>query len=162
MVDRIKYELSDVDNDLASFGIDVPSTFTLAQYTEFVRAKAVLLDAIVSGLISRASLRRAIDLSGLTGNTGLSTSDREDVGNFVFRTAAFRKVVTRVPGIIEGLVLSNSDDLDQADTDVAAFISAMLNGISVTGGTISPSDVAEDDIIAIEEASERFRSSGRR
>lgn len=162
MVDRINYFLSDTDNDLASFGIDVPSTFTLAQYTEFVRAKAVLLDAITSGLITRAGLKRDIDISTLTGNVSLTTSDREDIGNFIFRTAAGNRVVVRVPGIAEVKVLANSDDLDQADVDVAAFVSAMLNGIAVTAGTIVPSDVAEDDIVAIVAAQERFRSSGRR
>jgi hypothetical protein len=67
-----------------------------------------------------------------------------------------------VPGILESLVIPNSKELDLAEPAVAAIITAMQNGIAVTGGTITPSDIQEEDIVGFESALERFRASGRR
>jgi hypothetical protein len=159
---QIIYTVIDDDGDRATTAINVPTAFSLSQFGEFGTAMATFLDAILGGKVEGAEIAFSVDLSGLTSNTTLSTSDVEEVGAFAFETAGGFPVKVNVPGIDELLVLSGSDDLDQADPAIAAFISAMENGIAVTAGTISPTDVAEDDITTTVYARERFRASGTR
>jgi hypothetical protein len=52
--------------------------------------------------------------------------------------------------------------LNQAETNVAAFIAAMETGIAVTGGTISPCDIGESSIVDTVFAREAFKNSGAR
>lgn len=135
---------------------------TLAQYVEALRGLAVLIDDVTTAVLSALNFTVTIDLTGLTGNIAAATSDVEEVGAFQFATADGRPVNINVPAINTTMSPSGSDDLDQADTDVAAFISAMEDGIAVTGGTIIPTDVDEDDIAAIVYAREEVRNSGSR
>jgi len=156
---EVVYEFVDASGDRAESAVKIPTTFSLPQYTEFARAMATLVNNIVGGIVSRAGLRVAIDVSGLTGNVVDSSSDVEDVGAFQFTTAAGRPVRVNIPGINESKVLAGSDDLDVVDADIAAFVTAMESGIAVTAGTIPPTDVAEDDIDTLVFARERFRST---
>lgn len=159
---QIIYTVIDDSGDRATTAINVPTGFSLSQFGEFATAMATFLDAILGGKVESAEIAFSVDLSGLTSNTALSTSDVEDIGAFAFETAGGFPVKMNIPGIDELLVLSGSDDLDQADADIAAYIAAMENGIAVTAATISPTDVAEDDITVTVHARERFRASGTR
>jgi hypothetical protein len=156
---EVVYEYTDDSGDKAESAIKLPTIFTLEQYTEFVRAMAVLVDKVVVGIVSRAGIRVAIDVSSLTDNTVLGLSDVEDVGAFQFATVDSRPVRVNIPGIQESLVLAGSDDIDTGAAPVAAFNTAMLSGIAVTAATIQPTDVAEDDIDSLVFARERFRST---
>jgi len=158
----VTYEFTDDSGETATTTIHVPNTFSIAQYTEFGRAMADLLDNIVSGVVSNAELTVTLDISALTGNNAQSGSDVEEVGAFLFRTAEGREVSVNIPGINESMVSANSDDLDQLDTDIAAFTTAMLNGIAVAGGTPQPCDANEADLTTLVFAREQFRASGKR
>lgn len=156
---EIVYEYTDASGDKAESAVKLPTALTLTNYTDFGRAMGLLLNNIVSGIVSRAGLRIAIDVSALTGNVVDTTSDVEDVGAFQYTTAEGRPVRLNVPGIIEAKVLAGSDDIDTADADIAALNTAVISGVAVTAGTIPPSDVAEDDITTLVFARERFRST---
>jgi hypothetical protein len=62
------------------------------------------------------------------------------------------------------MVVSGSDALDTTDADIAAFIAAMVDGLtpSTYATLVEPSDSREDDITALDYARERFRASGKR
>lgn len=156
---EVVYEYTDESGDKAESAIKLPTTFSLSDYTEFVRAMGLLVNNIVEGVVSRAGLRVAIDVSTLTGNLLDASADVEDVSAFVFATAAGRPVRVNVPGTSEVQVLAGSDDLDLANPSIAAFDTAMKSGIVVTAATIEPSDIAEDDITTLVTARERFRST---
>lgn len=158
----VNYTISDDDGDTATTTVHVPNTFSIAQYTEFTRAMADLVDNIIAGHVDSAELTVTIDISSLTGNNAQSGSDVEEIGAFTFRTAEGREVVVNIPGINESMVAANSDDLDQLDTDIAAFTTAMLNGIAVAGGTPQPCDANEGDLTVLVSAREEFRASGKR
>lgn len=155
---EVVYTFEDDDGDSAESAIKIPSSPSIAQFTEFAQAMAQLIDPIVSGLISSAGVRVSIDISALTGNIKASQGDVQDVGAFRYRTGDARPVRVNVPAISEALVLANSDDLDTAAPAVSAFNTAMLSGIAVVGGTIQPCDVDEDDIVTLSFARERFRA----
>lgn len=158
----VNYTFTDDSGETATTTVHVPNTFSISQYTEFSRAMANLVDNIVAGVVSSCELTVSLDISTLTGNNAQAGSDVEEIGAFVFRTGEGRDVQVNIPGINESMVASNSDELDQLDTDVAAFITAMLSGIAVAGGTPQPSDVNEGDLTTLVSAREEFRSSGKR
>jgi hypothetical protein len=158
----LTYTYQDDSSHTATHDIHVPTAFSLSQLTEFGRSLADLLDNVVSGLIISLDLTITANIAGLTVNTAQPLGDVEEVGNFQFVTADGRSVEVNLPGIDESVVLAGSDDIFQAAGSIAPFIAAMENGIVVTGGTISPCDVNEDDIIDTVYAREAFRSSGKR
>jgi hypothetical protein len=136
---------------------------TLAQITQGMGAGlGALIDAVTGALITAINILIGCDISGLTGNTTGVTGDVDEVGEFIFRTAAGRKVLVNVPAIVNVLSTPGTDDLDQSNAHVAAFISAMEDGIAVTGGTIIPVDAGGDDVVEIVTARERVRNSGSR
>lgn len=134
---------------------------TLAQITEGLGAGlGALIDAVTVAIITAINALIPVDISGLTGNAAGALSDVEQLGEFIGGTAAGRKVIVNVPAIMNTLSTPGSDDLDQADADVAAFISALEDGLAVTGGTVTVTDVGGDDVTAVLTARERVRNSG--
>jgi len=159
---QVIYTVIDDSGDRATTTVNLPTGFSLSQFGEFGSAMATLVDAMLGGKVESAEICFPVDVSGLTSNTALSTSDVEEIGAFQFRTVDNFPVRVNVPCIDELLVASGSDDLNQGDADIAAFIAAMENGIVTTGGTISPTDVGEDDIVNTDFARERTRATGTR
>lgn len=149
--------LSDESGDDATTTLKVPSGFSLSQYGEFAVAMAALVDDMLSGRVESLELCLSADLSGLTGNVIGAASDVEEVGRFQFRTVDGRPVKLNLPTLNESLVAVGTDDLDLVDPNIAAIETMMVDGIAVTLGTITPCDVAEDDIVSLEFAREGFR-----
>jgi len=158
----ITYTLEDDAGKSATFEIHIPTAFSLSQYTEFIRAMADLVDNIVSGLMTSADLTISVDISALTLNNALPDSDVEEVASYQFITGDNRPVQVNIPGLDEGETLAGSDDLNVLAPNQAAFITAMETGVAVTGGTISPCDINEDDLTELVYAREEVRSSGKR
>lgn len=159
---EITYTIEDASGDQATTGISVPTAFSLAQFSEFARGMASLIDAFVGGVLVSANLTVQADVSALTSNAILSTADVEEIGAFLFTTGEGRPVDVNVPTIIETLEAAGSDNLNQADVAVAAFITAMEDGIATVGGTIAPTDRGEADITTTVYARSELRNSGRR
>ncbi len=159
---NLNFEVQDDDGDVASFKRYIPDTLTLAQVTEYARSYMPLLDLVIAGLIRACSVTIPVDISALTSNIIEASADVEEVGSFKFSTAAGTDVLVNIPGLDESVVAAGSDELDQANANVAAFITMMTAGVAVTGGTIAPCDIAESDVTAVVYARESFRASGRR
>ena len=159
---ELTYTLSDDSGESATTSIHLPTAFSLAQFTEFGRAMADLVDNVVSGLVSRAELTLNFDISAITSNLAGTGADVEEISSFQFATAAGRPVNINVPGTIETMVIANSDELDQSNADIAAFITAVEDGIAVTGGTITVTDVDSEDVTTTVYAREAARASGKR
>ena len=140
----------------------IANGLTIVQVVEGLQAAAGVIDGVIDIVQTGVEFTIDVDISALTGNTTAGVADVEEVGEFVFNTVDGRKTQVNVPGIINLLSGAGTDDIDQSGLDVAAFISMMEDGITVTGGTVIPSDVNEDDISAIAHARERVRNSGSR
>jgi len=159
----IKVQIRDASGDIATTEFYVTNTHTLVQYNLAAEPLVETLDGVIGGVIEDAVLNIPVSMAALTNNTIGGASDVGDLGQFAFRTAENRPVKVNVPGIIETLVASGSDDIDQAQTDVAAFIAAMEDGILVTGAIlVAPSNVGEGDITTVSYARERFKNRGAR
>lgn len=140
----------------------ITTGLTLAQIEEGLQALALLHDGVVGTLITGCNVLFPVDISGLTDNTIGVTADVEELGEFIGVTAADRKVTINVPGLKDNLSVEGSDDLDLTDSDIAAWITLLEDGMATTGGTIIPCDIAEADITAIVTAREMTRNSGTR
>lgn len=133
---------------------------TLAQISEGLVALALLVDSVIGALVTGVNAIIPVDISAVTGNTTGVTSDVEEVGEIIGVTGQNRKVLFNLPGVKDNLSVVGSDDLDLTDTDIAALITMLEDGIAVTGGTIIPCDIAENDITEVITARERVRNSG--
>lgn len=164
MAIEIVYEVEDRSGDKATTAVKVGGNQVVANITEFAAAYATAVNAIIKGIIRSATAYFFPDISGLTGNVATPFSDVEHVGKFEFLTADGNRVKVNIPAIDEQLVeATTSDSLNQSQTDVAAFIAAMENGIAVSGGgTIQPCDIGESSLIDTIFAREAFRNSGAR
>ncbi len=129
---------------------------------KFGVAFATILNNAIMGKILDAFLVFDVDISGLTGNTLSDASDVEEIGAFEFGTAENNRIKLNLPGLQEAKVIADTHELDTADSDIAAIIAMMEDGLSVTGGTIEPCDIGGDDIVDTFFAREQFRNSGSR
>lgn len=157
---EVTMTIRDASGDTAKASFFVQNNFTLSQYNEMSADLANAVDAVIGGVIDGMSLRIPVDVSALTGNTIGATSDVGDVGQFQFRSDENRPVRMNVPGILETVVAAGSDDINQADTAVAAFLAAIEDGVTTLAGVIQPCNIGEDDISSTEFARERFRNRG--
>lgn len=159
---QIVYTILDDSGERGTTAINLPNAFSIAQFGEFGAGMATLLDALIGGRVDSAEICFGIDISTLTSNVATANSDVEELGRFMFETDIGTQVRVNLPGIDELVVAPGSDDIDQGDTAVAAFITVMEDGISTGGGTVTPCDVGEQDIITTVFAREGFRASGSR
>ncbi len=153
---------TDQANKKATNTLYLAAGLTIAQFTEGIQALSSLIDAVLGAIINGLQFTVAIDLSGLTSNEASTTSDVEEVGEFIFTTGQNRPVIVNLPGILDTFSPAGSDNLDLADSDIAAFVTAIEDGIVVTGGTIIPCDVDQNDITELVTARERVRNTGTR
>lgn len=153
---------ADQANKPATSTLFAANGLTSAQYSTFLRAAAVIIDAVTAALITGITFVISVDISALTTNANTVTSDVEEVGAFQFLSGDSRPVNLNIPAILDGLSGSGSDDLDQGLSTVSAITSMMVAGLAVTGGTIAPCDVNEDSLVSTVFAREEVRNSGGR
>ena len=133
----------------------LPSATTLVQAQGFMTGFAPLVDAIVGGVIQEASVSFPLTLPG-----GLKSS--ADAGATVHRGGLFGydnpspyKWSQYIPSITPALLIGK--DVNVGDTDVAAYITAMESGITVSGTPIQPTNQYDDDLTTNTTAVESFR-----
>lgn len=155
--------IRDASGDEATTTIRVPSATTVANLTTFAVGWATALNLIIQGKIMSAFAYVKQSVAPLVGNAIEPESVIERQGHFIFLTVTGERVEVNIPTLAEDVVEAyTSDELNQADTQVAAFIAAMTTGIAVTGGTISPCDIAEGSISDVLIAREVHKNSGAR
>jgi hypothetical protein len=159
----IKFGFADNDADKATHEVHIDSGLTLAQYSAFALLYAPVVENMIVGTLNPvATLSIPVDISALVGNVATSTGDVEQIAAFAFRCDEGGGTELNIPGLRDENLVPFSDALDTADAPIAAVVAMMEDGLAVTGGTISPSDIAEDDIIATLWSRGETRNSGRR
>lgn len=140
----------------------VPTSFTRAQLEDFGQQMAKLIDDMVSGKVVAAEFGVNVDISTLTGNVATLASDVEEKAVFEFITSEGRVVDLTVPGLNELLVISGTNQLDQANANIAALIAMMEDGLTADSVVVQPTDAAGVDVVLVKTAEENFINSGRR
>lgn len=141
--------------------INVPSTASITSLTFLAVAVAGLIDPLIKGQIVRVGIAWNVPaaLSGLKSSP-VDGSDVEEGGYFQFGTANGFVTSTRLATFDESKIAADSRLIDTGNSDVAAFLTAMVSGMSVpTVGTIQPQDKRGEDIVVLNEALESFQSS---
>jgi hypothetical protein len=147
----------------ATTSVKVLDASTIAQLLAFAPLWATALNNLIFGKIISMVADVLGSTIGITGNAGTINSDVEHIGKFQFRTVSGTRVNVNIPALDEAAVSAySSDTLDQANTEVAAFIAAMETGIVTAGGNIAPCDIGELSIIDTVLAHEAFKNSGAR
>jgi hypothetical protein len=155
----IRFDFVDDKGKTSFTKVYVPNGFTIAQYVEFAQGFAQLLANASQAVVTRASVVFSMSLAGATIKaTANFVSDIAQKAFFQFRTAVggfFARM--KIPAVKETLVNVGSDSIDVDDLNVAAFITAMENGIVSSGVTIQPVDDRGNDIVDTTIAREVFR-----
>jgi len=155
----IRFDFQDQKGKTSFTKVRVPNGFSIAQYSEFTVAMGQLLANLSSARVTRASFCVGLDLSGSTIKavaSGISDIAQKAILGFSTAVTGFRTKL-KLPAFSETKIITGSDAVDEADLDIAAFVTAMENGIVVTGGTVSPTDIRENDIVSTDYAREFFR-----
>lgn len=161
---RVVYTVRDRKGKDATTEVRLPQVLGLAGLTQWAQLFAVILNDFTTGRIRKSQICLEIALSNFTSNLLNDNSDVEEVGAFEFVTQGGNRTKLNVPGMLSSTTVGNSDDLDQTDVQVAAIITAMVDGITTpTNSTlIQPTDIAEDNITDVLFAREVHRNSGKR
>lgn len=155
----LRFQVVDSKGKSSFTKIRIPTGLTIPQYIEAGQAFGQLITNMQAGSITSVSATFAIDLSALGLKAAAnSLADVAQKGYFAFSSAAtkfFKRL--RIPTFNEGLVAVGSDAIDTSDPAVAAFATAMTNGIVTAGGTIQPTTDRVQDLVALTDAREQFR-----
>ncbi len=163
MAIEIVYTIEDSDGDKGTTSVRVADGVTLAGLTGFAVGWATALNNLIRGKILSAVAHLLCNITGLTSNVVAELADVEHLGKFQFITAAGVRVDCNIPALDElNADADVQDELDQSLTPVANFISAMEDGISVSGALIQPCDVGGDSLVSLVFAREGARNSGAR
>jgi hypothetical protein len=161
MAIEIIAQIADADGDQASTSVRLADSATIAQANGFAVGWSQAVDAVIAGVIRTVLAFLRVDISALTGNLVGALSDVEHIGKFSFRTEDGIRTLVNVPCLAEiTLGTTTSDVLDPVQVNVAAFITAMEDGINAGGALIEPCDIGEGDIVEVVFSREAFRNSG--
>jgi hypothetical protein len=158
----INFSFQDDDGANSSMGVHLP-----ADVTNFAEAKAIadiiaphaaaISDAALKGYTVTLSVYDDSDPSPAAG------SDVENKGVFLLSTAGGFRSSLAVPGIKESVLISSGAltgiQIDMSDADVAAFVSDLVDGVTVGVVTYEPSDYRGSDIAGVIDAYKQNRAS---
>lgn len=162
------YTIVDEDGKESTTEVKIPSTSLFTNAVIFAAEMAQLIDPLIRGIIRRIGVAFLVDMSGITGlkTTALAGADVEEGARFQFLTVGGFPTSLRLPTFDEAFIIPATDQVDLADTDVAAFTTAMVSGINLVPaggtGTTQPNDARDEDIVSLTSALESFQSTRKR
>lgn len=155
----VRFDFVDQKSKPSFTKVRIPTGFSITAMTEFAQGMAQLIANISDGRLTRASICVGLSLATATLKaTPDSDADIAEKGFFGFGTAlAGFRTKMKLPAWNEIYTIAGSDAINQADPNVAAFLAAMEDGLAVTGGTIAPTDIRENDVTTTDYGRELFR-----
>lgn len=154
----IKFTFADGNNKPSSTRIYVPTGFSISQYVEFAQGAAQILTNASLCSITGATLCVGLDISAATIKAvPLLASDVWGKVKLIYSSAVagFRRTFN-LPAADSAKFALNSDDVNQGGAEFIALDGAITNGIAVTGGTIAPVTVRDQDLTAVTVATKLF------
>lgn len=153
------YSFVDDAGKTSSTKIRVPLVgMTLVDISEFGLASAQVLADLSSCKLTKTTACVGVDLTGLgLRAVATATSDIAHKALVMIRSSigAFTRMI--IPTFNESFQVPNSDQVDTADASVVALVTAIEDGIAVTGGTVTPVDRRGYDIESVDDIREIFR-----
>lgn len=155
----VVYTVEDAKRAKSTTTINIPSATTLADAQEFALSMGQLLATLLTGRITSIGIHFSVSIATLTSNSRGSLSDVEEGAKFGWEAGTF-KASNRLATFDESFILASSKQVDQADTDVLAFLNAMTVGLTMAStNVVAPVDYRDTDIDSVLWALEDFTSS---
>lgn len=161
MAFSIIYTIADAKGSTSTTEVNLPAATDFADVVEFAADMAVLINDLIQGVIRRIGVAFTVDLPVSLRDTPVSGSDVEEGARFQFITDGGFFTSLRLPTFDESNIAAGGRSVDTADTAVAAFVTAMEDGIDVSGTVVEPCDKREEDVLSLSTAREQFLSSRR-
>jgi hypothetical protein len=154
------YTLQDAKGDKSTVIVPIPDGTDFDDIIEFVQEMADLLDPLTNGTLVDAGFTMSVAFTPWAVASAIA--DVQEKARFVFRTVGGFVKSLSLPTILEDIFLAGSKDVDTSDPDVAAFVTAMVDGLTLTStNTIEPVDSRDEDLTDLNSAVEAWgRSRG--
>lgn len=155
----IIYSFRDAKGETSTTELRLPAATTQVRVVDFAGQMATLINSLTTGVITRVGVVLDVSLPGGLRTTPDLDSDVEEGGRFQFGTSGGFYTSMRIPTFDETLVSAGSDAIDTEDSDVAAFVNAMVAGLTTSGAVTQPSDTRGEDVVSLVSAKEQFLGS---
>ena len=155
MAINVYYRIADAKNDTSTVMIPLPSTVAITDLNDYVTDLAAIIQPLVNGTLLEAGF--AVGVSVVPWPIAAGISDVQEKARYVFRTAGGWLKSLSIPTVLESIFSPGSREVDTSDPDVAAFVTAMVDGITVAStNNIEASDRREDDLTNLVQATEAW------
>lgn len=151
----INFTVEDSKGKSSTTKVHVPTGFTIAAYVNFAQAMGQLIADLSDGTLTNISVSLPLDISGATIRaTAALFADVAKKALFM-ATGAIQGLFARfnVPTYDESHSVNNTDQLDLADVEVAAFVAILEGG----AGGANICDLRNNDLTDVLSATEKFR-----
>lgn len=151
---NVYYRIADAKNDTSTIMIPLPDSVAITDLTQYVQDIAAILQPLINGTLLEAGFAVGVNVAPWSLAAGIS--DVQEKARFVFRTAGgFLKAIS-LPAVVESIFRPGSREVDTTDPNVAAFVTAMVDGITVNSNTIEPVDRRGEDLTNLVQATEAW------
>jgi len=151
----IYFSIADEKGDISTVEIPIPDTTALTDLPDVVQAFSDLIEPLVGGGLIQAGVRLLVSVTGWN-TLAAAGSDVQEKAEFVLRTVGGFLKRLNLPTFIESFFNAGSKEVDQAAPDVAAFITALEDGVVVNAHTVQPCDLRGEDLTQLVDALENW------
>lgn len=155
----VNFVIKDAKGKSSTTRVRVPTGFSLSQYIEFGQAMGQIIANMIDGTITEISIGVPLDISGATIKS--VANDFADIAKKVFMqfVSTIGGLFGRqnIPTYDESHSVTGSDDVNQSDAAVSAYVALMEAGLTVGLETIHMVDRRGNDIDTLITAREIFR-----
>jgi len=155
----IYFTIRDGKDDKSVIEIPFPDATLVTDLPLLVSAFGQLIDPMLNGGLAGAGFRVDVDVPSFSPLAG-TLADVQEKAVFAFRTANNFLKRLGLPTFNETLFVPGTKEVDATDTDVAAFITAMEDGVNIAGaggsGVVQPCDTRGEDIDTLSSAREAW------
>lgn len=151
----LSYTLRDAKNQKSIVEIPIPGTTLVTDVLGALDAIGQLIDDITSGGLVDA-VARLIGTVTDWGSSADPASDVQEKALFTFNNPGPIAKFLNIPTINESVFETGSVDVDLDDAGVAAFVDAMVDGVTVNAHVVAPCTIHEDDLTGVLRAEENW------
>jgi hypothetical protein len=155
------FVISDAKGDKSTVTIPFAAIADWTEIPELIGDLGALIEPLINGGIVAMGINLEIDTGALNAIPN-AIADVQEKARFVFAGENGFLKSLHIPTFLETLFTPNSADVDLTDTDVAAFVTAMEDGVTLSTLAVhEPSDSRGDDLVSLVTATEAWGKSRR-
>jgi hypothetical protein len=136
----LNFSFVDEKNKTSATRLNIPSSVSMANAATFAQQMAQLTTNISTAQITDVTLAFALDLTGATGLNSVASafSSVAEKAMFILRSAVagFKRRFSIPTWDETSTVLAGTDTVDITNTDVLALVTALEDGITITGAVV--------------------------